>query len=123
MNWRRWRASKGRARKVQAVIDEHDKDMIRCRRLGHEVPFLFCRREAGDRPCRLIADCWWEQFDVQSFLREHFPEQIVNGLEKTRTSPPPCKILNIVEIIGDAQRRLGSDGDGLGPPSGRSDDD
>jgi len=88
--------------------DEHDAQTIRCRRLGHEVPFGYCRREAGHTPCRLLLNCWWEQFDVQAFVREHFAEDVVKALEEARSSPAPPKMLSLLEILEQARRRLAS---------------
>ena len=54
------------------MLNEHDQDLLlRCCRLGHEVTFGYCRQETGGKPCRLVLDCWWEQFDVRSFLQAH----------------------------------------------------
>jgi hypothetical protein len=47
------------------MLEQHDADVLpRCRRLGHEITFAYCRRENFGKPCRLILDCWWERFDV-----------------------------------------------------------
>lgn len=83
----------------------HDQDQIRCRRLGNEVPFLYCRTETADgEPCRLLCDCWWERFDVQAFIRSNFPKEKADALLEPFS--PPNKMKNLVEMIQDAQERL-----------------
>ena len=78
----------------------------RCRRLGHEVRFGYCRQETGGKPCRLILDCWWEQFDVRSFLQAHLPEEEMAQVELAGAAPPPSKLLSLVEMIQQAKERL-----------------
>jgi len=90
------------------MINEHDQDLLRCRRLGHDVTFAYCRQETGGKPCRLVLDCWWEHFDVRSFLRAHLPEETVAEVERAGASPPPSKILSLVEMIQQAKDRLAS---------------
>jgi len=90
------------------MINEHDQDLLRCRRLGHEVTFGYCRQETGGKPCRLVLDCWWECFEVRSFLRAHLPEETVAEVERAGASPPPPKILSLVEMIQQAKERLAS---------------
>jgi hypothetical protein len=54
------------------MLTEHDQNVLpRCRRLGHELAFGYCRQETSRKPCRLILDCWWERSDVRSFLQAH----------------------------------------------------
>jgi hypothetical protein len=91
------------------MLDEHDHDLhLRCCRLGHEVNFGYCRQESRGKPCRLILDCWWERFDVRAFLRAHLPEEAMAQVEQAAASPPPSKVLGLVEIIQQAKQRLTS---------------
>lgn len=88
------------------MLNEHDQDFLpRCRRLGHEVTFGYCRREAGGKPCRLVLDCWWEQFDVRSFLQAHLTEEDMAQVERAAASPPPSKMLSLIEMIQQAKDR------------------
>jgi hypothetical protein len=106
------------------MLNEHDQDLLlRCRRLGHEVSFGYCRQETGGNPCRLILDCWWEQFDVHSFLRAHLSEDIMTQIEQARVSPPPSKIMNLVELIEQAKRGLTSENPTPEKPSKRHPED
>ena len=102
------------------MLNEHDQDVLpRCPRLGHELTFSYCRQESRGKPCRLILDCWWEQFDVRSFLRAHLPEETMAEVEQARVSPPPSKVLSLVELIEQAKRGLTSENPAPGNPTKR----
>jgi hypothetical protein len=89
------------------MLNEHDQDLLlRCRRLGHEVTFGYCRQETCGKPCRLILDCWWEQFDVRSFLQAHLSNEDMAQVERASESAPPSKVLSMVEMIQQAKDRL-----------------
>ena len=42
---------------------EHDDKLIRCPKLGDEMTFAYCLREAGDFPCSRIILCWSPPLD------------------------------------------------------------
>jgi len=104
------------------VIEERDKERIRCRRLGHDVPFAYCRVEggmaansrasdgagvdsgAGHLPCPLVLDCWWERFDARRFLEDNLPRDAYE--EIMRRSCAPSKIQSLAGAITEAKRRL-----------------
>ena len=89
------------------MLNEHDHDVLpRCRRLGQEVTFGYCRQETGGKPCRLILDCWWGRFDVRAFLQAHMPADAMAQVERAGTAPPPSKVLGLVELIQQAKDRL-----------------
>jgi hypothetical protein len=89
------------------MLTEHDQDVLpRCRRLGQEVLFGYCRQETGGHPCRLILDCWWEHFDVRTFLQAHLPEEAMSQVERAGTSPLPSKVLSLLDIVQQARDRL-----------------
>jgi len=81
-------------------IDAHDALRRRCPKLGHAVPFAYCRAPGQDLPCPHIFDCWWETFDVEGFIRSHFSEAEIGRI----TRPPPDKRATIVELIERARR-------------------
>jgi len=90
------------------MLTEHDQDVLpRCRRLGHELTFGYCRQETRGKPCRLILDCWWEQFDVRSFLQANLPEEAMAQVERAGAAPPPSKVLSLLDIVQQARDRLG----------------
>ena len=89
------------------MLNEHDQDFLpRCPRLGHELTFGYCRQEAGRKPCRLILDCWWERFDVRSFLQANLPEEVMAGVERAGAAPPPPKVQSLVDLIQQAKDRI-----------------
>lgn len=101
------------------MITEHDADLIlRCRRLGHEVTFGFCRKENRGLPCRLILDCWWERFDVRAFLGSHLSPAALAQLENP--APPAPKLLTLVDLIEQARERIASNASS--PPRSLRDD-
>jgi hypothetical protein len=92
------------------MLEEHDQDVLpRCPRLGHELNFGYCRRETRGKPCRLILDCWWERFDVRAFLQANLPAETMSQVESASASPPPSKMLSLVEIIEQAKKRMASE--------------
>jgi hypothetical protein len=89
------------------MLTEHDQDFLpRCRRLGQEVTFGYCRQETGGQPCRLILNCWWERFDVRAFLQAHLPQDVMAQVECAGTSPPPSKVLSLLDLVQQARERL-----------------
>ena len=89
------------------MLSEHDQDVLpRCRRLGHEVTFGYCRQESRRKPCRLILDCWWERFDVRSFLQAHLSAEGMDQVERAGAAPPPSKVASLVDMIQQARERL-----------------
>jgi len=92
------------------MLNEHDPDVLpRCRRLGHEVSFGYCRQETGGKPCRLILDCWWEHFDVRAFLQRELPEETMAQVVQAGAAPAPSKVLSLLDLVQQAKERLGSD--------------
>ena len=80
---------------------EHDERRLRCRRLGHEVTFRYCRTQEGGSVCPLILDCWWEVFDVAGFLREHLEPEEFEKLARRGFRP---KVTSLLDLIQQAQR-------------------
>ncbi len=52
-----------------------DDTVVRCPRLGHQVPFKYCRIENTGTPCFKTLDCWYDQFDVVSHFRQTLSEE------------------------------------------------
>jgi len=95
------------------MLNDHDRDVIpRCRRLGHEVDFEYCRQETAGKPCRLVFDCWWERFDVRSFLGAHLPEADMAQLEGCGSVQASQKVLTLLELIQEAKDRVASGDNG-----------
>jgi len=68
--------------------------------LGHEVAFSYCRQPAAELPCRKVFDCWWETFDVEAFVRDHFSADQIERM----TQPRQDKMVSLVELIERAQQ-------------------
>jgi len=78
-----------------------DDYQIRCPRLGHQVPFSYCRVESENRPCFKIMDCWNSHFKVDTYLQSELTsEQFKQVLNKT-IKP---KILSLVELVEQAKQ-------------------
>jgi hypothetical protein len=89
------------------MINEHDQDMnLRCPRLGHEINFGYCRTETSGKPCRLILNCWWESFDVRSFLQANLPEDIMCQIEHGIISGPPPKVASLLDLVQQTKERI-----------------
>jgi hypothetical protein len=86
-------------------MEEVEKQFVRrCPRLGGLVAFFYCTSaEAGQRPCTKIIDCWWETFDVLSYLTD-----TLGPVERDRilNARPPSKIRQLVDIIEQSKKRL-----------------
>lgn len=80
-------------------IDSHDPRQRRCPKLGHQVPFSYCRQPAANLPCGRILDCWWETFDVQAFLRAHYSDEDIREI----LTPRKDKRVSLVELIEKAR--------------------
>ena len=98
------------ATEPKPTLIDHDQDvLLRCPRLGHEINFGYCRQETRGKPCRLILDCWWERFDVRTFLRTHLPEEVMAAVEKASSSPPPAKMMSLLDLMEQTKARLASE--------------
>lgn len=79
-----------------------DQLQRRCPRLGGPAEFSYCRTcEIQNQPCFKIFDCWWEFFDVVTYMKEYLPEEQFNKLAQKKTKP---KVLSIVEMIREIQQ-------------------
>ena len=86
------------------MINQHDNLSQRCRRLGSDINFEYCRLHAEQgQPCSNIIQCWWERFDVHSFFKEHLTSDQLLALEQPQSRP---KITTLMEIIQKAQRSV-----------------
>jgi len=80
-----------------------DEFKIRCRKLGHQIHFSYCRREDEGLPCTRTLDCWHPFFGVETYLRgELSPEEWRDAFEKEQKP----KILSLVEMIEQAQKKV-----------------
>jgi len=81
---------------------EHDEKMIRCPKLGDEMKFSYCLREAGDLPCARIIPCWQAFFDVTKELKCVLtPDQWARFI----SAKPKEKVLSLIELIEKAKAK------------------
>ena len=86
------------------TAEDLDRLERRCPRLGGPVPFRYCLDADGDRRvCHKIIDCWWEYFDVVSFLKRHLSENAFKALAENR---PMNKVAGLVDLIEKARKRI-----------------
>jgi len=88
------------------MLNQHDALSQRCRRLGSEVTFEYCRLHAEHpKVCSSIIQCWWEHFDIISFLQMYLKQDQFEALQQPTHKP---KVTSLMEIIKEAQRRVES---------------
>ncbi len=76
---------------------------IRCRRLGGQVTFGYCRREAMGKPCFKAVDCWYQTFDAEAFFRKELGDDL---FEEVFMAPPKPRMVTLVELIAQATQTL-----------------
>jgi hypothetical protein len=80
----------------------YDHLEIRCPKLGGEVAFAYCKKEAGDLPCSRILICWKPFFPVEAYLRERLTE---SEWDRCFNQPPKEKMTTLIELIEAAKKR------------------
>jgi hypothetical protein len=85
----------------RALDTANDHMEIRCPRLGGPVSFHYCRTcNENELPCWKIADCWWESFDIVTYLKANIPEAALAEILNHRPKP---KITSLIELIQKAK--------------------
>lgn len=87
---------------VKENIPPADDYLIRCPRLGHQVPFSYCRSENMGLPCFKILDCWFEHFPVEEYLRQELTQE---EWERAFHRPVIPKVRSLMELIEQAKKR------------------
>ncbi|MBD3243185.1 MAG: hypothetical protein GF331_21530 [Chitinivibrionales bacterium] len=83
-------------------IRAHDMRNRYCPRLGHEIAFSYCRAPGEDIPCKRLYDCWWQQFDIRSFVAEHYDDET----RAKMAEPSPDRASSLFEMLRQAQERV-----------------
>ncbi len=83
-----------------------DNFQIRCPRLGDLISFSYCFTENNGLPCTKILDCWYQYFDVESFMREKLAD---DEWKKVFAAPVKPKIVSLVEMIEQARASFEKD--------------
>ncbi len=81
-------------------ITANDHRSRRCPILGHDIRFSYCRQPGRLLPCGRVGDCWWEMFDVESFIRANYTDEQVRQI----LSAPKPKVLSLIELIQQARQ-------------------
>ena len=84
-----------------------DQLQLRCPRLGGEVTFGYCQKEAGDIPCPRIVLCWQPFLPVEVYLRQRLTDEQWN---RWSTGKPKEKLVSLVELIEEAKKRMEGSG-------------
>ena len=82
--------------------DQHDSKEGYCKMLGHFLTFNYCKTANKGVPCSKVLDCWFQQFNIQEFIKENYSADE----QKSIFEPPKSKILSLSEILEQAQQRL-----------------
>jgi hypothetical protein len=82
----------------------YDHLQIRCPKLGGEVSFSYCEKEAGDLPCPRIIACWQAYFPVETYLKGKLTEA---QWDLCFNQVPKHKVTTLVELIEKAKKRKG----------------
>jgi len=87
-------------------MDSYRNRITRCPRLGDEIPFSYCEKEAGGLPCRQVVRCWGAVFPVEALLRETLGDAV---WERFSSQVPKERLATLLEIVEAAQRRRKKD--------------
>ena len=87
---------------TKSALPPDDRE-IRCPRLGGQVTFSYCRREASGKPCFKALDCWYEFFDAEAFFRRELGDEM---FEKIFLAPPKPRLVTLVDLIEQATKTL-----------------
>ncbi len=86
------------------MSDAGSKFIRRCPKLGGPVTFEYCRAcDERNHPCSNVIDCWWEVFDIVSYLKDTVPKEVLDKLFEARPTP---KITHLVTLIDEAKKRI-----------------
>lgn len=70
-----------------------------CPRLGGTVTLSYCLAPAQEAPCERILDCWWQVFDIHTFLKENVSEELLSRIGKPPREDRLSLILRTIETL------------------------
>ena len=85
------------------ALARYDSETIRCKRLGHDVSFKYCRMLEGKTVCRSIRDCWWTRLPVDEVLHGLLTDEEFAALAAPRPKPP--KLVDLIRLAQEAKKR------------------
>jgi hypothetical protein len=74
---------------------------IRCRKLGHQISFVYCRKENNGLPCPKTLDCWHYYFFVEDFFKKELTDK---QWEESFVNPAKPKIQTLLDLIENAKK-------------------
>ena len=77
--------------------DMHDSKEIRCRKLGHDLTFKYCRKESMDEPCARIIDCWFSRIGVLEYLNNQFGTKFLHEFVNRERKGKLSSILEMID--------------------------
>jgi hypothetical protein len=83
---------------------EYQGLIIRCPRLGGEVPFSFCEKENGDLPCRMVVSCWAARFPVAEYLQQTMTEEARERFSHQSSKDRLTTILDIAAAVKNRKK-------------------
>jgi len=74
-----------------------DDIAIRCPRLGHQINFSYCRHENSGTPCFKTLDCWYNYFDVHSYLKDKLTKEEFRKAFLEKGKPKMSSLFDLIE--------------------------
>ncbi len=87
----------GQGEKVEEGLDRKE---IRCPRLGHQVSFQYCQKEAMGLPCSRALICWEPWTEAIDCLRRQLSQE---DWDRCFNTPPAPKMVTLLELIEQAK--------------------
>ena len=75
---------------------------IRCPKLGGQVTFAYCLKEAVELPCPRIINCWQPYFPVEDYIRKRLTDA---DWERCFNQNPKEKLSTLLELIQAAKNK------------------
>lgn len=82
------------------MIKQYDNLEYRCRMLGHNVPFKYCRTVQEKLPCSKIIDCWFRRIPIEDFIKNNYNEEEIKQI----LVQPKSKMVSLVDLIEKIKR-------------------
>ncbi len=87
---------------LKELMKSYRNLIIRCPRLGGEVTFSYCEREAGELPCRQVIGCWGPSFPVAAYFREILAPE---AWKRFCSQVPAERMTTLIDLIEAARQR------------------
>jgi hypothetical protein len=75
--------------------ETYDHLEVYCRKLGHTLPFKYCRIESNGLPCSKIMDCWFQRFPIQEYIQNNYSREEITRI----CSPSKSKMDYIHDLM------------------------